>query len=293
MADKQENNSELPNIRTFKHDLAESLGRQDVSIATMAIQEQKKRETERESTDKEIRTSKLLVILIAVLIGLGAIFLAYVIFLRPTPTPNLPVATLTLPPSLVQAEKQSTFDLTGKIPANAYKELATRISGGTLGPNTIEEIILTITDKGAAGPRVTESSEFWARLGIKSPERMQRFLDKPYMLGIYTFSKPEAFLIFKPTSFGPVFADLLDWEKDMPAALLPLLASKNVGRAESFTWENKIIRNIDTRIAKDGQGNVVMVYAFLPSKEELIISASEDSFNEVLLRLLSPHPVNQ
>ena len=135
--------------------------------------------------------------------------------------------------------------------------------------------------------------EFFVALDIKAPDRFVRFLDKRFMFGIYSLRDANAFLFVKPTSFGPVFAELLSWEKNMPEIFYPLLTGKKLSTDISLHWTDTIIRNVDARIAKMGSGDIILLYAFLPSKKELIITPSIDTFNEVLLRIQSPQPVTQ
>ncbi len=287
MDETKDNTGELPNIRTFKHDLAQTLSQEDVSVASVAVQEQQKRYKAEEESVKEIHTSKLLVIITGILFFVGAVILAYVLFLHQSPTQNQDVLTLTpnIPEPLLYADTQTLFELSGKNSIAAYRELAGKITASGLSPNKLEEIIPTFNSK----PVSVE--EFFVALDIGAPDRLVRFMDKRFMYGIYAFRDTTAFLLIKPTSFGPVYAELLAWENSMPEIFYPLFTNKKL--PGTFSWTDEIIRNIDARVARDGTGQIMLLYAFLPNKEELVITSSIDTFVEVLARSQSPKSVVQ
>jgi len=285
---------DIPNIRTYKHDVAETLGREDVSVASIAIQEQTKRYSEAEATEKEIKTSKLLVTGIGILVFLGAMALAYIFFLRDAPDSSIPVPTGQVPESLIQAEQQTLYDVAGKTPGNAYRELALKVKGSDLKPNTMEEIVPVETLLNLPTQKVLNIEEFLTHVGISAPDRFVRFLDKRFMFGVYTLRATDAFIIVEPTSFGPVFAELLDWEgRNLTELFYPLLTGKTLPVGSVITWSDSLIKNVDTRVGKLESGEVVMIYSFLPSKDKLVIASSLDTFNEVLLRSQSPKSVVQ
>ena len=284
---------ELPNIRTYKHDVADTLRQEDVSVATVAIQEQARRYRKEEVTQKELHTTKILVIVIGLLLFVGAVVLSYVIFLRERPAPETIVITPSLSTPLVPAELQTLFDVKDKSAELIYRELALKVQGAGLKADTLEEVIPVLTIEGQTAPKVLNIEEFFQALGIRPPDRFIRFLDKRYMFGIYTFRSTSAFILMKPTSFGPVFAELLAWETDLAEDFYTLLAGKTLPEGIKLVWSDTVIRNVDARVATDEKGEVMLLYAFLPSKEELIITSSLDTFTEVLLRIQSPRPVNQ
>jgi len=291
--DVSKSSDELPNLRTFRQDVVDTLKSEDVSVATVAIQEQARRYREVETTEKEIRTSKVLVTSIGILVFLGAVALAYVIFLREAAPTQIPTPTQTLLTSLLPAETRTLFDVTNKEEVVVYRELSLRVSGAGLSPNTLEEIIPIKTNLGDTSAHYLSTEEFFQSIGVKVPERLIRFLDKRFMFGIYALRTTSAFLLLKPTSFGPVFAELLAWEKESPYLFYPLFTAKNLSQKTQIAWQDRIIRNIDTRIATNSKGEVLMIYGFLPSKEELVIAADIDTFTEVLQRSQSPKPVSQ
>ena len=301
MADESEDKEQIPNIRTFKHDLAETLGQEDVSVASVAIQEQQRRYQAEETTTKEIRSSKTLVIAISALVFLGMLVLSYVLFLRQSPAITPVTLTPKIPAPLVQAELQTLFELSGKSPTTVYRELAGKVSASGHRPDTLEEIVPVLTSSSSTGAlsETVSIEQFFQALDVRVPERFMRFLDKRYMYGIYTFRDTNAFLLVKPTSFGPVFAELLEWESEMPEIFYPLFTNKELSSTVvgpepgALVWNDEVIRNIDSRVARDGTGQVVLLYSFLPSKEELIITPSIDTFTEVLSRSQSPKSVVQ
>lgn len=278
---------ELPTLRTYKQDLAENVRGGDVSIASIALAEQRKRDTT-VGVEKEVRTSKILVILISIFVLGGAITLAYVLFLRGNPVQDVPIEpALTLPKPLVQSQSQALFDVTGKNPDTAYKSLASKVKLASGPANSIEDVVLTKSDN------LLSAEEFFTSLGIPIPERVIRFVDKKYMFGIYRGSGSSAFIMLRPTSFGPVFSEMLNWEGEMPRYIYPLLTGIPLSPDTQLTWDNYVVKNVDVREGKNSGGTILLLYSFLPDKSTLIIAPDLATFSEVLLRAQSPMPITQ
>ncbi|HEY4515295.1 MAG TPA: hypothetical protein VJJ22_04065 [Candidatus Paceibacterota bacterium] len=277
---------DLPNLRTYQQDMANSIKEGNLSIANIALAEQKRR-AETKSVETETRGNKWLVFLIAIFVLAGTSVLSYALFLRQTKVEVPPATTLTLPRPLVQTQKQTIFELGIKSSDTAYLDLALMVKTQSGTPNSIEEIIVS------RDTVILNAEQFFNSVGIPIPERVIRFVDKRYMFGIYRLSEQSAFLILRPTSFGPVFSEMLNWESVMPDYLYPLLAGKTLPDGTKLSWENYVIRSVDVREGKTTNGEIKLLYSFLPDKSTLIIATNLNTFEEVLLRSQSPTPITQ
>src|SRR3989344_7503385 len=104
---------ELSPLRTYKQDVAAGLGTEGTSIASIAMQEQKKREEESLTGERESRLSKRLVVIILALVVVGAIALSFVVFIWQRPAMVVVMGTDTLPAPLLYAETQERFKVSG------------------------------------------------------------------------------------------------------------------------------------------------------------------------------------
>ncbi|HEY4483388.1 MAG TPA: hypothetical protein VI953_04420 [Candidatus Paceibacterota bacterium] len=283
---------ELSPLRTYKQDVAAGLGTEGTSIASIAMQEQKKREEESLSGEKDSRLSKRLVVIIAALVIIGAMVLSFVVFLWQRPPAVVVFPSDTLPAPLLYAETQERFVVSGKTSATLYKDVAAKLSGASFASGSINEVILT---KASTTP--LSAQEFSTALDLGIPDKLVRFVDKKFMLGSYSFRITRGFVVLQPFSYGSVLSELLAWEKDMPGELVPLLTGKELP-ATVGSWQDTVIRNIDVRVLKNTSGTTLLLYAFLPARSSdgtqlLIIAPDEELFAELLLRSQSPRPVIQ
>src|SRR3989344_2360453 len=283
---------ELSPLRTYKQDVAAGLGTEGTSIASIAIQEQKKREEESLTGELESRLSKRLVVIIAALVVIGAIILSFVVFLYQQTPATVVIPTATLPAPLLYAETQEQMSAAGKTAATLYKDVSAKLSGASLASGSINEVVLTKASSTPLSPQ-----EFSTALDLGIPDKLIRFVDKKFMLGAYSFRTVRGFIVLQPFSYGSVLSELLAWEEDMPGQLVPLLTGKELPTTVG-SWQDAVIRNIDVRLLKDAGGATLLLYSFLPARSSggaqlLIIAPDEELFAELLLRSQSPRPVLQ
>ena len=216
---------ELPILRTYKHDVADSLHGESQETMSTNIQNEIKEENVRVEVRKDMNMSKFFVVGILVLIALGAFALAYVFFIHEPPAVTIVTPTRELPESLIQAETRTQVNINKGDARALYQDITGRVNGAGLSSNSIEEIIpiKTLTDGTTS---LATIQDFVTALGLKVPDKFLRFIERQFMFGIYAFRETRAFLLLKPTSFGPVFAELLAWEPGMSKALYPLLSGK-------------------------------------------------------------------
>ncbi len=293
--DKGATSGDLPNLRTYKQDVADTVRAEGVTTATVVIAKQKREYQQNVQAKQETHTGKKFMFGIIVTLTLGVLVVAYFFFvysksLEKEEGALVPTSEV-LQPSLIHVETRTTIQAK-PTPIDNYLEIARTVKTGGQNPNSMQELILT--DTVGINKKILNAQEFFSTIGLSVNDRLSRFLAKQYMLAIYSFKETSAFLIFLPISYGPVFAEMLEWEENLPTALYPLLAGKNLpADILTYSWEDRVIRNIDARVLTNEQGNVLMLYAFLPSKEQLIISTNTATLLEVLVRLQTPANVSQ
>ena len=89
-------------------------------------------------------------------------------------------------------------------------------------------------------------------------------------------------MIFGVRSYENAFASMLKWEKNIVYDLAGFLGIKNI-ESLKIDFYDKEIKNKDSRVVKDGDGNVVFLYAFI-NREYLVITTSEEAIKEVFRR---------
>ena len=100
--------------------------------------------------------------------------------------------------------------------------------------------------------------------------------------------------MFKTTYLHCAFAALHEWEKNMAGDLYLILSGKPLrAQVRLGSFGDEIIKNIDTRVLRDADGQTLLIYSFLNSRDTIFITTNEATFNEVLTRFQTPHEVVQ
>ena len=284
---------EIPSLRTYRHDVAESLQGESQGVITSNIQKEIKRDGVRELAEHEENANRFLVIGIIVLVSIRLTVLPYVFFFHKTTPVPVVNQTTEIPAPLILVEARTRVNLDQGDVKSIYRDIVNRVRGAGLSPNTIEEIIPEKTPLAGGQALPVGAETFINDLGIKAPEKLLRFIEREFMFGIYTLRETGGFFLFKPTSFGPVFAELLAWEDQMPNVFYPLLSGKQLPGLPESVWKDEVIKNIDVRSYKNTMGEYLLVYGFLPDKKILIIASGLDTLNEIILRSQAPKPIQK
>jgi len=291
-------------LRTFRSDVSNAVAGQSVSLASMAIKEaSKKREQETAVATESKKTSALLVISAALfIISLGVVL--YVTLFR-TPT-DTTVQVQKTRDSLIYADAHLAVD-TSQFPRSQQlvAALGQRLFDTERKISTIEDIYFThkvqITYTDTDGTEQTRedtteltSQEFFALIGAHAPDSFLRAISPSYMYGLHAFGKNSGFIFLTTDSYEATFADMLRWEKNYLARdLAPVLHQNGLPNGiNEIGWTDETHNNIDTRVLRDSESNLIMMYGFLNSRT-LAIVGSEEAFSEVLSRYTTPKPVVQ
>lgn len=130
------------------------------------------------------------------------------------------------------------------------------------------------------GARIT-GSDLALRLGI--PSALARDITG-MMLGIHSFDRNQPFMIFEVLAYDRAFGAMLSWERDIARDLGDVYKPTHATTsAPLLSFEDKIIRNLDTRISQDAWP---ILYTF-PERKMLIVTTNEFTLQEILTRLQS------
>ncbi len=262
--------SPIKPLRTYRGDVEEAMKGEKTSVVTIVLA-QKKKEEHSEQIKKQgavaqnVFVSFLTVVL--VIAGIGSV-------------------TMFLYVKSQQQRAVSTFYKQRIVPAD--KEVSVDVSVGGLmdivgNMHTLEiqsgELVLFRLLKGEGGVELSPQ-EAALLLDSKIPGNLLRSFSSNYMFGVYREKAPTPFFIVKTDSFETAFSGLLSWEKTFPLSAGELFA---LGTAPQISFEDKVVKNKDTRILKNQSGQTVILYAFLDS-ETIIFTGNEAVFGNLLDR---------
>lgn len=282
--------SPIKPLRTYRGDVEEAIQVKNTSVTSIAIAEKKRKEVRGEKTPikkKERPQNVLIVILIFLLIGAGAGSLF--IFLYAKYEQSKAVITLykqTIIPS--DTGIQITFvpqsPVTNRLPIRE-KILSTEAKVGSIVYFDLVKVV--------PGEKITTVSiaadELLSAVAPSIPPYLLRSLEKEYMLGVYVLAGNEPFLILKTNSYETAFSGMLEWEETLLSDANTIFFSSEQVFASTTPgtfFEDKIVKNKDTRIVKNVNGETILLYSFL-DKKTLIITTKESAFSEILQRYLN------
>jgi len=299
------NNIALKRLRTYEGDIAETIRKQNESVASINIAEQKKKEVSRIETEDSgqsyyIKNTVITIVSILLIVGgIGAIGVFYYLKNTNTPPPIInPVKTIISADTIVEVDASG---LTKQKIIDSIKNTQTNEGSGAITyinfSNTNEEIKTPI-----------ETEKFFTILQTKAPGALVRSFNKEFLLGIFSDENRSPFLIIKLGFFDNAFAGMLNWEKTMGDDLRPIFLSEKLipqittaefatstGTSTATTlipidleqsWSDLIIQNKDTRILRDLDSNIVLIYSFL-DEQTLLITTNEKTFINILNRYVT------
>lgn len=291
----------LSPIRTFESDASELIEQQKHSLYSIqqAERDRKRNEDAAAAKNKQVfsdgsgrNSFVLLISAFLFVIGLGAIM--YYMLLRDQNTDT--------PPSQIQSLLPSQSEVTLKSDDQAgavASTLAAYAKTTTVSGNNIENVVITID-----GDRA-DSSQILQGLSADVPPAFLRAISQyEYMIGAAHRNDVGIFFVAKLESYDNAFANMLKWEalglsdifKDIiiksssaPIAITDTSATSTAATStapvtpqpsQSFTpfqFRDSLIQNRDVRLARNANGDAVVVYSFY-NKEYVIIASDESAF---------------
>lgn len=277
----------LRSVRTFQGDVAESIKTNKTSVVKVVLAEQVRRQKLADLASPKSRKNIAFIAVSLALLIIGGT--TAFIFYNKSKQPTIKEIAVKIP-SLIFAENTKPISVTGLSAELLSQTIGDEVNGANNKLDTIENIFLYEGPKENAIPLSTHRLFFF--LDNRMPPTLLRSLDNNFMLGVHTFNGNHPFIILQTNYYENTFAGILAWEQYMARDLLPIFGIKKNPDSPIFlrTFEDKIIKNRDTRALKDDNGDVLLFYVF-KDKKTLIITNSEFTMDEVMRRLNSSNPV--
>jgi len=278
-----------PIIRTFRSDVESAIKVDHWSSVNIAMAENERMRAQEKNNvvqTKQTNTKKTTLIVVAaillVVIGAG-------VFILPSLFNNTPkeVVSNIKPYSLITPEYTQEINVDNILQTSFASSLGEKIKSLNTPINAVQE--LYFTQGQGLNKLLLSSSDFttWGDLNI--PDQLIRTLNPEYMLGVYSYGANFPFLIFKTTSFENTYAGMIAWEANMRGGLSTIFSlpateqtiNQKIG-LDKFT--DMVIQNKDTRVLKDANGKVFLLYSII-DKTTIVITVNEQSFKEILSRI--------
>ncbi|MEK7607772.1 MAG: hypothetical protein AAB484_02535 [Patescibacteria group bacterium] len=283
------NDPSIRPIRTFKSDAEEAVRYKNVSTVDIAVAEQKKREsTPIEYINEYVELNKshsgiFVVIVFIVIMALSGGWFYW--FKTSQKIEKIPPQVLI--ETIIPYTKGSTLLLRND--NDPLSLIGAKLNASNAGLGNIYALVPTLD---TISTKPADVSVVFGSTHI--PPKLLRSLAPEYMIGVYTYDVNSPFIILKNTFFQNTFAGMLDWEKDLRNDFLALIRvsypNENPVTANTDSFDDIVVSNIDTRVLKNSEGMVILAYAFADT-ETLVITTSENSLKYVLDRLLTVRSV--
>jgi len=276
----KENSSNTPRkpiLRTMKSDMQEYINRQKMSIIDIAGKQAKKQGL-KISSPYTNWANKLITIAVIILVISSVGIFGYTAVKKKNSQTTKKTTEKNLPAPIVSTDEQRTIILSGNNQEDNKKIIEEALHSNIALGNLVNFIF---TDE---NKNILTADQFFKYLSVDSPLGFSSFLSDKFMFGVYSLDINEPFIILKIRSYENVFALMLKWEKTMKNDLRVIVSDNGIPPYSAF--QDKIIKNHDTRILYGQNGQINILYSFL-DKETLIITPGIDTFEEVLRRLSS------
>ncbi len=273
------NEHHIKSLRTYQGDMADALSKNNGSISSVVIAEQKRREKTldlpKEQARSETRNKVFLFIgIILALIGIIGVAIVYsyvmsnkqVVTVQKALTPiaysqedNLPVMSATRA-QLVATIQKETADF--KLPVNSVLYVNTTNASST--PQDIGALLPLLV------PHI--------------PNSLVRAFNPEYMLGVYSNDINAPFIILTTSDYATSYSGMLKWEATMPQDLGDVFGIRT-NLATTTTFTDEALNNYDLRIVTGLNGKTVLLYSFL-DKNTLLITTNENVFTGIVSKFL-------
>lgn len=309
------------NIRTYQEDIASAIKSDNVSMIKVALAEKKRQERQGSAIDLEEKDPTKKYIMFGVIAVVLIIFIAGIsllVFNSLSATDEQAGQTVFAP--LLYTEKRVAISIDDRDNGDITRLVKRELNDPDLELGQMKGLVL-VSGVGTSTHEVS-TSDFFAQLQSRAPDSLIRSLNARFLLGIYSFSPNDFFILVPVDSYDSAFAGMLQWEPDIENDIGNFMITKRppvpvtvttlpkagatstaglAGAANAIassstavttkapviqdrTWIDRVIDNKDVRILVDSDGTPSMLYTFL-NKETLVIASSEKALKEVAFRL--------
>ena len=268
-------------LRTFKGDMARAIAK-GASQASIALAEEERRRA-RGTQIPEPQSTPLLLCIAGVSI-LGYVF---IIPYFTAPASVVPVAAVN---SIIPAEETQSVSITSMRTTQVTTALSKIIRGSPRGTGLGDMLHIYFTTQGSTASSSTRvSAPLWRDTMLpRMPVLLARTLTPEFMYGVLRSERPSGFLILSVESPSVALSGMLAWEKTLASEILPLITGEEEGVSIGLSFQDKILRNLDTRILFNENGESLLLYSVLSGKKYVIITRDQSTFDELVTRLATP-----
>ena len=200
---------------------------------------------------------------------------AFVVLLKNKTAQKEPGSQVRFPASVISSDKQEFVTLEANNQQNNKNKIK-EIIGSDIKIGNITDFVFIDGDKHLITPEL-----FFKYSGVNTPLGFSSFLTDKFMFGVYGADQNKPFIILKISSFENSLAVMLKWEKTISSDIKEIMPVSEASSGSKF--QDKIIKNHDTRILYSESGQTVLLYSFL-DKDALVMTLDNNTFEEILRR---------
>ncbi len=270
-------------VRTYASDVADAMRRGQGSMVKIALAEQARREDGGEDVADKATSRKFIALSIG-LIALGIIIA--VVAIIATKKKPVTVVTNVPPPMIITLDDSRRIDITGMTRTTIKSRISDALVNAAPRLNTIQSIV-PVEQSGETYTEVS-TEQFLTRIESAMPSALRRTLDSHMLFGVHAFDGNGPFLLLTTDSYATAFDAMLTYERVMFDEFYDVFGLSATDYRYLFTsqFQDKVIRNQDTRALLSPEGKPVFFYTFLGEKKNVILIATKESTVEEVVRRL-------
>lgn len=313
----------LSRVSTYQDAIKEALSSQEMSASGMLMAEQRKRDNFKQEDAAKSFSNPRNKILVGISIVLIITALGFIVITIINANKRVPVDTQSLMQGKYFLSEKMIEVTSAQLSRNTLSKIQQAITE-PVANNEITQLIISkevVADPTSSFRLMKKASydtnDFLALITARAPEGLRRTLDQEFMLGVHRASSNEPFVLFRINNHETAFAAIFDWEsalaRDMENIFPKAISQARITTIEEVPfvdetstststttepeiiqrtidntriWNDKVIRNTDTRALLNQNGEVVFFYAFIDN-EFIFFGTKEETFAEVMRRVRS------
>ena len=280
-----ENPNSEPQMRTFSNDLVEELRKHQGAAMKIAMMENEKKLKDQAILSNDPRQNMSFIVK-GIIVVIAGIAIASTFFYYYKKNTTLPVSEIVKnPPSIVRSEELSTLNVSNMSASDIAVALSGAVSKSNVPTGMIGNIYIT---QGLSGSetRLT-ASMFLSALNTHTTVEFLHALTQEYMVGEYSYSGSNLFIVLRGAQHDAMLAGMLQWEPYLLTDLAPVF-DVNVSGDRAYLLDNPVtevlIENHDTRAVLDSLKKPVIFYSFL-DENTVLIAIDPKTLTEAVRRM--------
>ncbi|HBM45526.1 MAG: hypothetical protein UT05_C0010G0043 [Parcubacteria group bacterium GW2011_GWF2_38_76] len=283
--------AQVGSLRTLKRDMDQMILDQSISLARIAMEEDARKRKSSDTRGREGIKNWAMIIasIVFITFGIGVGGYLYFNYYREQATVEKPADLIKKTKVPIVVESQKELSLSGMSSEKTISEIKNSILESSVTAGSIQKIILT---KRTPTDEVIEitSQDFFSAIKSSISSETIRSLNSEMLFGVLNTitGAKSGIMVFMTESYQNSFAGMLKWEKgSMVKDIYEIIKSVPANDyLITKNFEDLILNNQDTRVLKNENGEIVLVYGFLNGRE-LIIAGNTNVFNEIVNRLIN------